>query len=93
MDTPTGFDGSGVAGRANAKAMLVAGVLLSLLDGFAFIAAPGFMGGGPSGAWTSALLIVGLSMPIVGLVWMVAIYRRAFDPEPDQHAWRYRADD
>ena len=26
---------------------------------------------------------------IVGLVWMIRIYRA--DPEPDQHAWRYRA--
>jgi hypothetical protein len=34
----------------------------------------------------TALGVVG---PIVGLVWMIRIYRA--DPEPDQHAWRYRA--
>ena len=34
----------------------------------------------------TALAVVGV---IVGLVWMVRIYRA--DPEPDQKAWRYRA--
>jgi Flp pilus assembly protein TadB len=41
----------------------------------------------PVGSYVlTALGVVGL---IVGLIWMVRIYRGA--PEPDQHAWRYRA--
>jgi len=86
-----------VEARELARALLVAGVLVLLLSAFLFIAAPS-----PGGAmfatdyapplWTVALPWIGILMPIVGLVWMVAIYRRAFNPEPDQDAWRYRAD-
>ena len=85
MDDPTGFDGSGVEGRRNARAILVGGVLLTPFAVFwSFASASPWVG-----PWLMAL---GMLMPIVGLVWMVAIYRRAFDPEPDQDAWRYRAD-
>ena len=39
--------------------------------------------------WSNVFTAIGLVGPIVGLVWMVRIYRA--DPEPDQSAWRYRA--
>jgi hypothetical protein len=37
----------------------------------------------------SYMPVLGVMGVIVGLAWMVRIYRA--DPEPDQHAWRYRA--
>jgi hypothetical protein len=37
------------------------------------------------------LLLVGITGIVGGLVWMIRIHRA--DPEPDQHAWRYRARD
>ena len=39
--------------------------------------------------WSQALTALAVVGVIVGLVWMVRIYRA--DPEPDQQAWRYRA--
>ena len=85
MDTPTGFDGSGVEGRRVARALLMIGLLLAALTSFLSFAA--------AGPWVEAWLVaLSLLMPIVGLAWMVVIYRRAFDPEPEQDAWRYRAD-
>ena len=50
------------------------------------VATPSFMGVQPTPVWAYALPVLGV---IVGLVWMIRIYRA--DPEPDQHAWRYRA--
>jgi hypothetical protein len=92
MDTHNGFDGSGVEGRHKARELIGLGVLLALFSGFLFIAAPGYGGGIGTDTWLTSLPLVGLVMPIVGLAWMVVIYRRAFDPEPEQDAWRYRAD-
>jgi hypothetical protein len=68
------------------------------LTAFGFLAAPGDMGppmfsgppyllGLPADVVLAAIGIVG---PVVGLVWMIRIHRA--DPEPDQHAWRYRRD-
>lgn len=65
----------------------------------AFSAAPGNMGPDPLFATPPAVLglparLVMLGVAIVGvlvgLVWMIRIHRA--DPEPDQHAWRYRRD-
>ena len=39
--------------------------------------------------WSKVLTALAVVGVIVGLVWMVRIYRA--DPEPDQKAWRYRA--
>lgn len=39
--------------------------------------------------WSKVLTALAVVGVIAGLAWMVRIYRR--DPEPDQHAWRYRA--
>ena len=44
--------------------------------------------GVPAGLVTLATAIV---LVVVGLVWMIRIYRA--DPEPDQRAWRYRERD
>lgn len=65
----------------------VAGILL---PAFLFVAAPGshepMFGWSP---WYHAAPAVGFVGNIVGLAWMVRIYRA--EAEPDQHAWRYRA--
>lgn len=63
----------------------------------AFIAVPG----GTSPMFSTPPDILGLPVGpvlgtvgsvgvVVGLVWMIRIHRA--DPEPDQHAWRYRRD-
>ena len=39
--------------------------------------------------WTYLFYGLGVVGVIGGLAWMIRIYRA--DPEPDQHAWRYRA--
>lgn len=39
--------------------------------------------------WSKVLTALAVVGVVVGLVWMVRIYRA--DPEPDQAAWRYRA--
>ena len=39
--------------------------------------------------WSQALTALAVVGVIGGLAWMIRIYRA--DPEPDQHAWRYRA--
>ena len=79
----------GQRGRRIARAELVLGGLLALFVGpFWFVASPGFMGFGPNElVWAHAGL-AGLAVGILGFAWMVRIYRA--DPEPDQHAWRYR---
>lgn len=75
----------GRRGRETAGAMIAAVVLLYFLGGFLFIAAPGHMGGGTQGPPVG---LIGIAMAVVGLIWMIRIYRGTF--EPDQNAWRYR---
>lgn len=64
----------------------------------ALIAAPGSMGGGIGDGPQIGPIPVGMFLPlvgiggvIIGLAWMIRIHRA--DPEPDQHAWRYRSRD
>lgn len=64
--------------------LLLGGVVALFLGPFWFVASPGWMGGGPDPRW----MLAGLAVGILGFAWMVRIYRA--DPEPDQHAWRYR---
>lgn len=62
-----------------------------------FLTAPGTIGpmfdtppdilGLPVGPVLGTVGSVGV---VVGLAWMIRIHRA--DPEPDQHAWRYRRD-
>jgi|GEM_PF-3898366 len=81
------------------RAMIALTILVIGLAGFLIIGAPGTMGGGmmdysprigpfPDGVLVVLISVVGL---VIGLVWMIRIHRA--DPEPDQHAWRYRAHD
>ncbi len=75
--------------------MIALTVMFIFLGVFLFVAAPGTMGGPMFRVpfWYDALYddlyVLGVVGTIVGLVWMVRIHRA--DPEPDQHAWRYRA--
>ncbi len=66
-------------------------VIVISVAAFLFVSAPGFIGGPmiDPPIWSYALPVLAVVGPIVGLVWMVRIYRA--DPEPDQGAWRYRA--
>ena len=73
--------------------MIALGVVVGVvIPGLLILTAPGTMGGGPAEGtpvWPTAFYGLGVAGVIVGLVWMVRIHRA--DPEPDQHAWRYRA--
>jgi hypothetical protein len=64
-----------------------------------FITTPGTMGGTTMFDTPPDILglparpvlgLVGWIGVVVGLAWMIRIHR--VDPEPDQHAWRYRRD-
>jgi hypothetical protein len=60
-----------------------------------FMAAPGSMGGGWRDPWLGplnvdeALILGAVAVQVLAFVAMSRIHRP--DPEPDQHAWRYRA--
>jgi hypothetical protein len=71
--------------------MIAMAVIAIAGTAFLIVSAPRFMGGDPmeGSPWRYAHLVVAGVGIIVGLVWMIRIYRA--DPEPDQHAWRYRA--
>ena len=81
----------GQRGRQNARAMMAIAVLTIALTAYLLVAAPQGMGGGPidTPIWSYAYLVFAGVGIVTGLVWMIRIYRA--DPEPDQHAWRYRA--
>ena len=69
--------------------LVLAGFLVLVLEPFLWIAMPSM--GGPMlmeepPLWVQLLPGAGYLGQIVGLAWMVRIYRT--DPEPDQHAWR-----
>ena len=80
---------TGAERREQSRSIIGVAGLVSGLAWFGLLATPGFMGGGRP--YPEALPLVVLSMQAIGLAWMVRIYRTSFDPEPDQHAWRYRA--
>lgn len=74
------------------RAMIAIAVIAIAGTPVLIASAPGPMGGGPMmepSPWSYAHLVVAGVGIVVGLVWMIRIYRA--DPEPDQHAWRYRA--
>jgi hypothetical protein len=82
------------AARRLARLELLVGFASALLFAFLFVAKPGFTGGGwRSESWIvraapDAPVVVGVVGVILGLAWMVRIYRG--DPEPDMRSWRYR---
>jgi hypothetical protein len=81
----------GLAGRAVAKHMIIFAVLLPVAILLAWVAQPGHMGGGMFDAppwYEVALPWAGAIGYLVGLGWMIRIYRA--DPEPEEPTWRYR---
>ncbi len=91
----------GQRGRWIGRLLLAGAVGVVAVDAFLYVAAPKFMGGEPmfinpggsgDGVPSGVILLgVVVVMIVVGLVWMIRIHRA--DPEPDQHAWRYRERD
>jgi len=80
----------GQRGRRLARVELAGAAFLGLVVApFLYVAAPGFMGDAPD--WDTASLAVGACGILIGLIWMIHLYRA--DPEPDQRAWRYRERD
>lgn len=81
----------GQRGRQIGRAMMTFAVVVGIgIPVFLFLATPSFgpmMG--PRPLLSDALPVLAAVGIVVGLVWMVRIYRA--DPEPDQHAWRYRS--
>jgi hypothetical protein len=81
----------GLRGKALARAMIVFAALLPLVALIGLVAQPGNMGGGMFNAppwYAVALPWAGAIGYLVGLGWMIRIYRA--DPEPAQPTWRYR---
>jgi hypothetical protein len=76
----------GQRGRELARRELAFVAFLIVAAAFVWVARPGFMGG--TAWWEDWLAPAGLIGVLIGLVWMIRIYRA--DPEPDQRAWRYR---
>ena len=72
-------------GRAIARAMIWAVTVVFFVSVFWFVARPALL----YGFQPLPIELVGIAMAVLGLLWMVRIYRA--NPEPDQHAWRYRA--
>ena len=80
------------AARGTARAMLMLVILLGALALFLWLAAPGFSGGGMmyEPPWYEvALPWAGPAIYLIGLGWMIRIYRA--NPEPDETTWRYRS--
>jgi hypothetical protein len=81
--------------RRIAREMIVFAVLLPAVALFVWIAQPGHTGGGMfyEPPWYEAALPWAAAAGyLVGLVWMILIYRRShLEPEPDEPIWRYRA--
>jgi protein-S-isoprenylcysteine O-methyltransferase Ste14 len=81
----------GQRGRAFARVELALAAFVGfVLVPFIYLASPGMIGWSPPGWLTVAVFVVTVAGIGVGFAWMVRIYRS--DPEPDQHAWRYRRD-
>jgi len=79
---------TGAERRAQAKSIIAPSIAIMGLQWLLITVAPGYMGSQPALPWLAPSVAV--AMQAIGLVWMVRIYRTSFDPEPDQHAWRYR---
>jgi hypothetical protein len=74
--------------RTAARALLIAAILMPLALLAWWVAQPGFMGR-PEPQWYQvALPWAGAAGYLLGLIWMIRIYRA--DPEPDVPSWRYR---
>ena len=80
----------GRLGRDVAKAELAGAGVAGFVVAILYVAAPtGFRGMFAPPDWQfTGPLVVGAAGFLIGLAWMVRIYRA--DPEPDQRGWRYR---
>ena len=80
--------GRGLAGRRQARRILVTALALDAFVVFTFVAAPSTMGGSmfppPPVVWI--VPAIGILINIIGLAWMVRILRT--DPEGGPSAWR-----
>ena len=72
-------------GRAIARAMIRAVFVAFLISVCLFVVRPAVV----YGFQPLLVELVGIAGAVVGLAWMVRIYRA--DPEPAKHTWRYRA--
>jgi hypothetical protein len=68
--------------------MIALAVLPGLVMLFAWISQPGFMYAKPVPSFVPFIPFIGFVMYVLGLGWMVRIYRA--EPEPDARSWRYR---
>ena len=84
----------GYAERQTARAIIVLSALFVAFQWLLIIAAPGFIGPmfiDPTLELAQAVAPwVAIAMQVIGLVWMVRIYRAATHVEPDHGTWRYR---
>lgn len=79
----------GRRGRLISQLLITVALTTVAIAAFLWVAAPG--GIGPMFAdrtGETIIVLIGVAGAIVGLAWMIRIYRA--DPEPDPHAWRYR---
>jgi hypothetical protein len=94
MNTDASPLSDGQYGRRVGRALLVIALVTFGLEGFLFVAAPGFMEPmfGPTGIWRYAgLALVGLAvLTQFGAFYVMLRIHRA-NPEPDHRNWRYRS--
>ena len=96
---PAGIEGSQVpgastedalAGRWMARHLLAIAVALPFLVLIAWVMQPGSISGMYDPPWyLAALPWAGAAGYLLGLAWMIRIYRA--DPEPGERTWRYRS--
>jgi hypothetical protein len=79
-----------LAGRWMARHLLAIAVALPFLVLIAWVVQPGSISGMYDPPWyVSALPWAGAAGYLLGLGWMIRIYRA--DPEPGERTWRYRS--
>src|SRR5690349_19874503 len=79
----------GQQGRRIGRAMIGLTIVLVIVAAIVWVADPKPMFGATIPSWPFTPPLLGVIGMIVGLAWMIRIHRA--NPEPDQHAWRYRA--
>ena len=83
----------GYEARQRARVMVALPVIVASVVALLSITAPTPMGGMESDPDPLGALVpgIGIGMFLVGLAWMIRIYRVACDVEPDHGNWRYRS--
>ena len=72
-----------------ARALLIAAIAMPAFVVLLRVTQPGLSGGMYEPQWYEvALPWAGVAGYLLGLSWMIRIYRA--DPEPDERTWRYR---